>query len=170
MAESDIFAHTLGRYDLATFPKNSTLTRPTPAPPPPVKISSTKQDAPSPCFSETPPLHRLPSLIETTTDDALVLAGDLAEGTALGLDAAGTALWEVTKELGGWVADSMLRPVLTPVHEYRTSTRRVQDALDEERVVALKAAGRECAHVCAVFAARPVPSLVIRTANVFALL
>ncbi|CBJ28402.1 hypothetical protein Esi_0104_0073 [Ectocarpus siliculosus] len=92
--------------------------------------------------AETLP-SRLPGLIETTTDDALVLAGDLAEGTALGLDAAGTALWEVTKELGGWAADSVLRPVLTPVHEYRTSTRRVQDALDEERVVALNAAGKK---------------------------
>ncbi|CAM9258317.1 unnamed protein product [Ectocarpus sp. 8 AP-2014] len=91
--------------------------------------------------AETLP-SRLPGLIETTTDDALVLAGDLAEGTALGLDAAGTALWEVTKELGGWAADSVLRPVLGPVHEYRTSTRRVQDALDEERVVALNAAGK----------------------------
>lgn len=71
-----------------------------------------------------------------------MLAGDVAEGTASGLDAVGTALWEVTKELSGWAADSVLRQVLTPVHEYRTSARRVQDALDEELVVALKAAGK----------------------------
>lgn len=72
--------------------------------------------------------RRLPDLIETVGDDAL----SLAEGTAAGADAAGTALWGLTKEVAAWAADLVLRQALTPVHEYRTSTRRVQAALDEE--------------------------------------
>lgn len=68
-------------------------------------------------------------MIETVGDDAL----SLAEGTAAGVDAAGTALWGLAKEVAVWATDLVLRQALAPVHEYRTSTRRVQAALDEEQ-------------------------------------
>lgn len=77
---------------------------------------------------------RLPDLIETATDDALSLASGVAEGTAAGVDAAGTALWGVTKEAGVWAIEQVLRQALAPVHEYRTSSRRVQAAVDEEQM------------------------------------
>lgn len=67
--------------------------------------------------------------MENVGDDAL----SLAEGTAAGVDAAGTALWGLAKEVAVWAADVVLRQALAPVHEYRTSARRVQEALDEEQ-------------------------------------
>lgn len=73
--------------------------------------------------------RRLPDLMETVGDDAL----SLAEGTAAGVDAAGTALWGLTKEVAVWATDFVLRQALAPVHEYRTSAKRVQAALDEEQ-------------------------------------
>lgn len=72
-------------------------------------------------------------MIDTATDDALSLASGVADGTAAGVDAAGTALWYVTKEAGVWVIERVLRQVLAPVHDYRTSARRVQVAVDEEQ-------------------------------------
>ncbi|CAN0127249.1 unnamed protein product, partial [Hapterophycus canaliculatus] len=80
---------------------------------------------------------RLPDLVETAANDAALLASDVAEGTATGLDAAGTAIWDVAKEAGGWAAEQVLRQALTPVHKYRASARRVQAALDEERIALL---------------------------------
>lgn len=67
--------------------------------------------------------------METVADDAL----SLAEGTATGVDAAGAALWGLTKDVAVWATDLVLRQALSPVHEYRTSVRRVQAALDEEQ-------------------------------------
>lgn len=67
-------------------------------------------------------------MIETLGDDAL----SLAEGTAEGLDAAGAVLWEATKETVFWAAERVLRQALAPVHEYRTSAKRVQAALDAQ--------------------------------------
>lgn len=67
--------------------------------------------------------------METVADDAL----SLAEGTATGVDAAGAALWGLTKDVAAWATDLVLRQALSPVHEYRTSVRRVQAALDEEQ-------------------------------------
>ena len=67
--------------------------------------------------------------METVADDAL----SLAEGTATGVDAAGEALWGLTRDVAVWVSDLVLRQALAPVHEYRTSTRRVQAALDEQQ-------------------------------------
>lgn len=72
-------------------------------------------------------------MVETATNDAVVLASDVVEGTATGFSAAGTALWDGTKEAAGWAAEQFLRQALTPVHAYRTSARRVQAALDDER-------------------------------------
>lgn len=73
--------------------------------------------------------RRLPDLMETVADDAL----SLAEGTATGLGAAGEALWGLTRNVAAWASDLVLRQALAPVHEYRTSARRVQAALDEEQ-------------------------------------
>lgn len=72
--------------------------------------------------------HRLPELIETLGEDAL----SLAEGTAEGVDAAGAVLWGATKEAVFWAAERVLRQALAPVHEYRTSAKRVQAALDAQ--------------------------------------
>lgn len=67
--------------------------------------------------------------METVADDAL----SLAEGTATGVDEAGAALWGLTKDVAVWATDLVLRQALAPVHEYRTSAKRVQAALDEEQ-------------------------------------
>lgn len=67
--------------------------------------------------------------MENVADDAL----SLAEGTATGVDAAGAALWGLTKDVAVWASDLVLRQALAPVHEYRTSMRRVQAALDEDQ-------------------------------------
>lgn len=77
----------------------------------------------------------MPDLIETVTDDARLLVSDLAEGTAAGVDAAGSALWGVAVEAGSSTAELLLRQALAPVHEYRTSAMRVKVALDEEQAL-----------------------------------
>lgn len=78
-------------------------------------------------------MFRLPDLIENASDEAQLLAGDLAKSTADGMDAAGTALWAAAVDLGGSAAEQVLRRALAPVHDYWTSMSRVQAALDKER-------------------------------------
>lgn len=83
--------------------------------------------------------RRLPELIETLGDDAL----SLAEGTAGGVDAAGTAIWGLTKGAAVWAAERVLRQALAPVHEYRTSSKRVQAALDAQLAALPTGKGKE---------------------------
>lgn len=73
----------------------------------------------------------MPDLIETVTDDARLLASDLAEGTAAGVD----ALWGVAVEAGSSTLELLLRQALAPVHDYQTSAKRVKVALDEEQAL-----------------------------------
>ncbi|CAM9879247.1 unnamed protein product, partial [Laminaria digitata] len=78
---------------------------------------------------------RIPDLVESATDDARLLASDLAEETAAGANAAGSALWGVAVEAGSSTAELLLRQALAPVHGYRTSAMRVKVALDKEQAL-----------------------------------
>lgn len=84
-----------------------------------------------------PPSQSLPTLLETAAEDAQVVAGNVATGTAAGLEAAAAALWGALAELGGSTVDQAVRQALLPIHSQHMSALRVSAAINAERAALL---------------------------------
>lgn len=73
----------------------------------------------------------MPTLLQM--EGANNLTDSRENGVMAGLEATGTSLWEAAVEIGGPVADQVVRQALMPIHTRRMSTLRVREAVDAQR-------------------------------------